>query len=136
MSRARFLVEVLLDPFRIQPADLLKCLPQFACLVDINLACLLCISLPELLANLECLDPLDEDSALGGKISGTIEAKIGSKVDFVLVEEMCMRIEFQINWCTLPVDLERVGLVRKAGERWTIIGQRAEVFVLTCDSLA
>lgn len=102
---------MLLDPLGVQPADLVKCLPQLACFVDVNLASLLSISLPELFANCKSFDSLDEDSSLRGEVSGAIEAKIGGKGNFVRVEEVGMRVVLQINWSTFPIDLERVWLV-------------------------
>lgn len=57
-------LKIFLDPLLIQPADLVECLPQLACLVDVNLAGLLGVGLSELLANSISFNSLDEDSSL------------------------------------------------------------------------
>jgi hypothetical protein len=89
-------------------------LPEFASLVDINLASLLCICLPELFANLVSLNSLDEDPTLGGEICGTVETEISCEGDLIWMEEMIVWIVSEVNRSTLPVDFERVGFVRKA----------------------
>jgi len=102
------------NPFRVQPSNLVKCLPQLAGLVDINLASLLSIRLSEFLANLESLDSLDEDPTLGGEICCTVEAEVGCEINLVWMEEVSVWIVLEINWSAFPVDLERVGFVWKA----------------------
>ena len=56
--------EVLHDPLGIQPSNLIKCLPELAGFIDINLASLLGICLSKFLANLVSFDSLDEDPTL------------------------------------------------------------------------
>jgi hypothetical protein len=106
--------DILHNPFGVQPSNLIKCLPKFASLIDINLASLLCICLPKLFANLVSLNSLDEDPTLGGEICGTVKTEIGCEGDLIWMEEMIMWIVSEVDRSTLPVDFERVGFVRKA----------------------
>lgn len=66
-------LDVLGDPAGIEPSDFLERLPQFAGLVDIDLAGLLGVGLAELLADAQGLDALDEDAALRGEVGRAVE---------------------------------------------------------------
>lgn len=46
-----------------------------------------------------------------------------------------MRVVLEINWGSLPVDLERVGFVWKTRHRRTVVWKRVEVLVFSSDSL-
>lgn len=118
-----------------EPVNLIKCLPQLAGFVDINLASLLCVGLSELLVDPKSVKTLNEDSTLGGEIGCTIKAKVGGEGDLVWVEKVGVRIVTKINGSTLPVDLERVGFVREARDRWAVIRQGGEVLILSRHSL-
>jgi hypothetical protein len=102
------------NPFRVQPSNLVKCLPELASLIDINLAGLLGIRLSKFLANPESLDSLDEDPTLGGEICGTVEAEVGCEINLVWVEQVGVWIVLEINRSAFPIDFERVGFVWKA----------------------
>jgi len=116
--QSRLTLDVLLDPFGVKPSDLLVCLPELGCLVDVDLAGLLSIRLSELLLDSQCVNSSLEDSALRGQVGGAIEAKVRSEEDLVWVKEMSVRVVAEINGSASPVNLEGVGLVRQAVERW------------------
>ena len=94
------------NPFRIQPSNLVKCLPELASLIDINLASLLGIRLSKFLTNLESLDSLDEDATLGGEVCGTIKAEVGCEINLVGVKEVSVWIVLEINRSTFPINFE------------------------------
>jgi hypothetical protein len=111
-------------------------LPEFAGFIDINLASLLGICLPKLLANPISFDSLDEDPTLGSEICGTVETEIGCEGNLIRMEEMKVWIVSKVNWSTFPINLERVGLVGEAPEWRAVIWKRAEVLVFSSDSLS
>ena len=114
-------LDELLNPFWSQPSNLVKCLPEFASFVDVDLASLLRIRLSELLAYLICFDPLNEDSAFRGDVRCTVQAKVGCKREFIGVEQVGITVEFEIDGSAFPIDLERVWLVWKTGHGRAVV---------------
>jgi hypothetical protein len=64
------LIHMRLDPPAFKPSDLVESRPQFRRLVDIDLAGLLRVRFPELLAKLCPPHLLDKDPALGAEVDG------------------------------------------------------------------
>lgn len=89
----------------VEPADLVKSGPQLGCLVDINLAGLLCIRLAEFLARAQTLEAALKDAALASKIGSAVKSKVASQRHLVWVQQLGVRIAAEVNWLALPVDL-------------------------------
>ena len=79
-------LQVFPDPFGIKPSNFVECRPKLAGLIDINLASLLSIGLPELFVDSQRINSLDEDSPLRCEIGSAIETKISGKQDLIGVE--------------------------------------------------
>jgi hypothetical protein len=124
------LSDVLGDPGRVQPADLLERLPELARLVDVDLARLLGVRLAELLADAQGLDPLDEDTSLRREIGRAVQAQVAREGELVRVEEVGLRVVAEIEGGAAPLDLEGVGLVWQARQRRAVVGEGEEVLVL------
>ncbi len=115
--------------------DFVECLPELACLVDINLASLLSISLSKFFANLVCFKSLEEDATFRREVSCTVETEIGSEHEFVWMEKVSELVVPEIDRRAFPVDLERIGLVWKSVQRRANVSERHEVLVFTSDFL-
>ena len=60
---------------RIKPADPLKCCPELACFVDVNLASLLRVGFAEFFAYAQFLEASREDATLAAQVGRTGEAE-------------------------------------------------------------
>lgn len=127
--------DILGHPVRIQPADLLKRLPQLARLVHVDLAGLLGVRLAELLADAEGLDALDEDAALRRQVRRAVETQVAGQQDLVRVQEVRVRVVGEVEGHAAPLDLEGVGLLWQARQRRAVVGEGVEVLVLADDLL-
>lgn len=96
-------------PVGIEPAHLVKSSPKFGGLVNVNLACLLSISLAEFLAGSKALETPLKDATLAGEVGGAVKSQIAREQDLVRVQKMCMGITAQVNRLALPINLERIG---------------------------
>jgi len=99
-------LDVAAEEVWLKPADLLIRLPQFAGLVDIDLASLLRICLSEFFANPKSLDASLENASLAAKIRGTCQAERRSEVEFSLVEQVSVGVIREVENLALPVSLE------------------------------
>ena len=69
--RSGFPLQVLFKILGIEPSNPVKRSPQFARLVDVDLASLLCVGLPELLADAERVETGLEDASLATEVCST-----------------------------------------------------------------
>jgi hypothetical protein len=132
LETADSVVEILLYPLRVKPADLVVRSPELGGLVDIDLASLLRVRLAELLRGelLRALQAADENAPLAREICGAVQAETSSETQLVGVEEMSVGVLAQVESVALPVNLEAVGLVGQRAERRAVILQSEEVLVL------
>lgn len=79
-------LDKLSEEVRLEPANLLVGLPEFASLIDVDLARLLGVCLTELLADSESVDAGHEDPSLTAEVGGACETKRRGKVNFSLVQ--------------------------------------------------
>ena len=105
----------------MQPPNLLECLPKLAGFVDVNLASLLGVRLPELLSDSQTLESSYKNPSLAREVGRAVKSQVRSQQHLVGMQEMVIRIGLKIHWSTLPIDLQRVVFRRQAGKRWTII---------------
>lgn len=75
-----------LHPLQVQPADLLKGRPELRGLVDINLASLLSVRLPELLPNPGAFEAADEYPTLAGQIRRAVQSQIRRQTQLVRMQ--------------------------------------------------
>ena len=85
-------LEVLAGVNRIEPAHFVESSPELASLVDIDLACLLSISLPEFLSDAQCGQASLKYPSLAAQVGGAGQTKDGRDIDFRLVEHMTVWI--------------------------------------------
>ena len=102
-------LEELLKVFAVEPAALLIGLPQLACLVDINIASLLCGSLGEVLAFPEAVDLGDEDPSLIGQVLRTKELELGCGLNLLRMHVVHFRIGTEVVGAAPPGDLQGFG---------------------------
>src|ERR1700710_3045074 len=79
---------IFLNPIRIEPSNLLECLPELASFVDINLASLLGVCLPKLFADSQCFNSLDEDSALRCEVGSAVETEVRGEENLIRVKKV------------------------------------------------
>lgn len=126
-----FCSQPLKEVFFLEPSNPLEGCPEFASLVDVDLASLLTIGLSELLASLQAFDASEEDATLTSEICGAIESKNGGESDFVGMEQADIRIVAKINWSTFPLDLERIGSIWKSVDVGATVFKKAVELVFS-----
>jgi hypothetical protein len=119
------------DPVLVEPADLVKCRPEFGGLVDVDLARLLGIRLAELLVHSQALQSPHEHASLACQIGGAVEAEVRGKRDLVRVQQVAVGVAAQIDGCALPVHLEAVWPVRQRVPGRAQVGQGFKVLILS-----
>jgi hypothetical protein len=115
-------LEILAEVVRVEPADLLIRRPEFAGLVDVDIASLLGVRLAKLLADLQALSAGLEDTALAAEVGRAAEAERCGKADFALVQHMAIGIFGEIEHGAPPISLEALGVVLgKSVERRAVV---------------
>jgi len=95
--------------FAVEPAALLVGFPKLACLVDVNVASLLCSRLGEVLAFPETVDLGDEDPSLVGKVLRAEQLELGCSLDLLRMHVVHFRIRSEVVGATPPSDLQGFG---------------------------
>ena len=102
-------LEELLEVFAVEPSALLVGFPQLACLVDIDIASLLCGRLREVLAFSEAVDFGDEDPSLVGQVLRTKELELGCGLDLLGMHVVHLGIVAEIVRAAPPGDFQGFG---------------------------
>lgn len=84
--------KILLEVLWLKPSNSLVRCPQLACLIDIDLACLLRVSLAELLANPQCIQSCLKNAPLAAQICCARQAKSGCEADFRGIKLISIRV--------------------------------------------
>ena len=116
-------------PARVQPADLIVGHPELGGFIDVDLAGLLRIRLPELLSDLEALDAAHEDPSLAGEIRGAVETKAGRQQELIGVEHAAVGVGAQVKRRAFPIDLQAVGPLGERVQRGTEVRQQGEILI-------
>jgi len=95
--------------FAVEPAALFIGLPQLACLVDINIASLLCGRLGEVLALPKAVDLGDKDSSLIGQVLRAEEFELGCSLDLLRVHVTHFRIVAKVIRAAPPGNFQGFG---------------------------
>ncbi len=115
----------------IEPSDSVVGRPELARLVDVNLARLLRVGFPELLADAERLQPGGEDAEFTAQIGGATEPQGGRQVQLGLVQPASVGVGGQVEHVgARPFRLEALGVPRRERRRGgRVIRESAEVGV-------
>ena len=109
-------MEILLKVDLVEPPDFVVGGPELARLVDVDLASLLGIRLPEFLADLERVEAGFEYPPLAAQVGGTCKTEGTSQVHFCLVQKMSVRVVIEIQDVIAgPVRFERLGVIGRQG---------------------
>lgn len=109
---------VLAEVFWVEPADPVVRLPQFASLVDVDLAGLLGVRLAELLSNLQGINACLKHTSLAAEIGCAVEPKRGGKMKLSLVQHVAIGIVGEIKNSALPLSLEDLAVSLGKGIKW------------------
>ncbi len=81
----------------VEPPDFVESSPELASFIDVNLARLLCVCLPELLSDPQRIDASLEDPSFATEVGRTTQAKCARKVKFRLVKYVAIWIVGKIE---------------------------------------
>lgn len=125
--------EILPEMVRVKPSHAFVGGPEFAGLVDVNLAGLLAVGLAELLADAQGLKTSLEDASLAAKVRRARESQRRGQIELGRMKQMSVGVLGQIEHLTAPVGLEALGVVigRQRRRRWRIVWQATEIDVLS-----
>ena len=129
-------LELRREPLLIKPADRVKCCPQSAGLVDIDLGGILCRGLVELLALAHVLKASGEDASLVGEVGITLESEDLSDLKLLWVEMHPIGVVAEIQSIRVrPLDRQLLAHSIEALQRRAVIRDVCPVSVVALDFL-
>lgn len=124
------------EPLLVKPADRVKCCPQSAGLVDIDLRGILCRGLVELLALAHVVKAGGEDASLVREVGVTLESKDLGDLKLLWVEMHPIWVVAEIQGVGVrPLDRQLLAHSIEALHRWAVIGYFCPVSVVALDFL-